>query len=209
MDLIFRTPRMPGVGETMSGYAFAQVAGGKGANQAVAAARQGGRVSLVACVGNDAYSQQMLSALKQDHIDTQYIHTLPDCATGVAGIFVDDQGGNSIVVAPGANAQLTPHRLQIAQAAICNAQLLICQCETPLTTIQAAVDMAHAHGVQVIFNPAPATPLPDALFTKVDYLIVNEIEAEQLTQRSTSHATIIATWRAICPADKGRSRRLC
>ena len=181
MDLVFRTPRMPGVGETISGHEFVQVAGGKGANQAVAAARAGARTSFIGCVGNDAYGAQSLAGLEQDGISIDTISTIPHCATGVAGIFVDDQGNNSIVIAPGANAHLSPAHIEAAQSAIRTAQILICQCETPLETIVAAINMAHAHGVKVVFNPAPAIPLPEGLLTKVSHLIVNETEAGQLS----------------------------
>ena len=181
MDLVFRTSRMPAVGETISGHEFVQIAGGKGANQAVAAARAGATTSFVGCVGNDAYGVQSLAGLQQDGINTGHIHTIPDCATGVAGIFVDDQGNNSIVIAPGANARLTPDHIQAAKQAICAAQILICQCETPIDTIQTAINLAHAHGVNVVFNPAPAVPLPAGLLAKVSHLIVNETEAGQLS----------------------------
>ena len=179
MDLVFRTPRMPGVGETISGHEFVQIAGGKGANQAVAAARSGARTTMIACVGDDAYGQQSLAGLKQDGIDTSHINIVAACATGVAGIFVDDFGRNSIVIAPGANAKLQP--AHILPEVIRQAQLLICQCETPVATIQAAMQLAHQHGVQVVFNPAPAIALPDDIFSLVDYLIVNETEAGQLS----------------------------
>jgi ribokinase len=179
MDLVFRTPRMPAAGETISGHEFVQIAGGKGANQAVAAARQGAQTTLIACVGDDAYGQQSLAGLKQDGIDTSAIHVIANCATGVAGIFVDDQGRNSIVIAPGANARLTPEHIQVA--AIQQAQLLICQCETPLATIEAAMHIAKQHGVKVVFNPAPAIPLTDSIFALVNYLILNETEAGQLS----------------------------
>ena len=179
MDLVFRTPRMPAVGETISGHEFVQVAGGKGANQAVAAARQGARTTLIACVGDDAYGLRSLAGLKQDGIDISHIASIPDCATGVAGIFVDENGNNSIVIAPGANAKLSLAHLQLT--AIQSAQLLICQCETPVATIQAAMQIAHQHGVKVVFNPAPAIALPDEVFKLVSYLILNETEAGQLT----------------------------
>lgn len=179
MDLVFRTPRMPALGETISGHEFVQIAGGKGANQAVAAARQGARTTFIACVGDDAYGEQSLNGLQREGIVTDFICTAPGCATGVAGIFVDDQGRNSIVIAPGANATLRPEHVQ--PAAIRDARLLICQCETPLATIQAAMHIANQHGVQVVFNPAPAIALPDDIFALVDYLIVNETEAGQLS----------------------------
>ena len=181
MDLVFRTPRMPGVGETVSGHEFAQIAGGKGANQAVAAARQEASTTFIACVGDDAYGRQSLSNLQADGIVTDFISSVPQVATGVAGIFVDDDGNNSIVIVPGANAQLTPAHIDAAKEVICKADLLICQCETPLSTVSAAIQLAREHGVQVVFNTAPAIPLPDALLAKVNYLIVNEIEAAQLS----------------------------
>jgi ribokinase len=133
-------------------------------------------------VGDDAYGLQSLNGLQADQIDTSYIESIQQCATGVAGILVDDRGQNIIVIAPGANAQLTPQHIERAQAAISGAQLLICQCETPLNTIQAAIHLAHAHGVKVVFNPAPVIALPADLFSKIDYLVVNETEATQLSQ---------------------------
>jgi ribokinase len=181
MDLVFRTPRMPAVGETISGHEFAQIAGGKGANQAVAAARQGAKTMMIACVGEDSYGQQSLSGLQADDIVIDFISIIDNVATGVAGIFVDDHGNNSIVIAPGANAQLTPAHINKAKEVICNADLLICQCETPIATVSAAIQLAFEHGVKVVFNPAPAVSLPDDLLAKVSYLIVNETEATQLS----------------------------
>lgn len=182
MDLVFRTPRIPAIGETISGHEFVQIAGGKGANQAVAAARQGASTMMIGCVGDDTYGQQSINGLRSAQIDTSHISTIPQCATGVAGILVDDRGQNSIVIAPGANARLTPLHIQHAAAAIIGAQLVICQCETPLNTIAAAINLAHEHGVKVVFNPAPVIDLPLALFSKIDYLVVNETEATQLSQ---------------------------
>lgn len=179
MDLVIRTPRMPMVGETISGHEFVQIAGGKGANQAVAAARSGARTTLIACVGDDAYGKQSLTGLTQEGIDTSQISIVSDCATGVAGILVDDQGRNSIVVAPGANARLTPER--VLSSVIQQTQILICQCETPIETIQAALQLAQQYGVKVVFNPAPAIALSDDIFKLVSYLILNETEAGQLT----------------------------
>jgi len=181
MDLVFRTPRMPGVGETVSGHEFVQIAGGKGANQAVAASRQGANVSFIGCVGNDANGRKSLDGLEMDGIDIAAVSTIPNCASGVAGIFVDDLGRNSIVIAPGANARLSTAHILAAQETIRKSQLLICQCETPLTTIQAAITIAHKHGVKVVFNPAPAIPLPDHLLSEVSYLILNETEAAQIS----------------------------
>jgi ribokinase len=181
MDLVFRAPRLPDLGETIVGHQFVHIAGGKGANQAVAAARQGEAIALIACIGNDSYGQQSLNNLRADGILTHFITTINHVMTGVAGIFVDDLGNNSIVVMPGANAQLTPEHINIAKHIISNANLLICQCEVPLATVTAAIQHAVDRGVKVLFNPAPAGPLPDELLAKVTYLVLNEIEATQLS----------------------------
>ncbi len=181
MDLVFRTPRMPVAGETISGHEFLQIAGGKGANQAVAAARAGAAVSMIACIGDDSYGQQSLQGLQSDSINCDHIQTIPACATGVAGIFVDDQGRNSIVIAPGANAHVSPAQITVASHAISGAQLLICQCETPLDSVIYAIGLATQHGIIVVFNPAPALALSDELLAQVHYLIVNETEARQLS----------------------------
>ncbi len=182
MDLVFRTPRIPVTGETITGHQFVQIAGGKGANQAVAAARQGANTTMIACVGDDAYGQQSLHGLQADQIKTNHISIIADCATGVAGIMVDDRAQNIIVIAPGANAKLSPQHIEQARSAITEADLLICQCETPLDTVEAAIHLAHAHGVKVVFNPAPVIELPVGLLGKIDYLVVNETEAGQLSQ---------------------------
>ena len=181
MDLVFRTPRMPAVGETLSGHQFLQVAGGKGANQAVAAARQGGQVRLLARVGDDGMGQQLLSALAQDGIDISALHRVAGVATGVAGILVDDSGQNAIVLAAGANAHMGVPEVVEQAAAITQADFLVCQLETPLAGVSHAIGLAHAAGVPVIFNPTPMQALSPALLAQVAYLIVNETEAGQLS----------------------------
>lgn len=181
MDLVFRTPRMPLPGETLSGHQFLQVAGGKGANQAVAAARQGGQVRLLARVGQDAMGQTIQAALAQDGIDISAVHNLAGVATGVAGILVDDTGQNSIVLAAGANAHMGVPEVDEQAGAITGADFLVCQLETPLVGVSHAIDLAHAAGVPVIFNPTPMQTLSPALLNKVAYLIVNETEAGQLS----------------------------
>lgn len=181
MDLVFRTPRMPVVGETITGEAFHQIAGGKGANQAVAAARQGADVAFVGCVGDDGFGQQALAGLAADGIDTGAISVVPAMSTGVAGILVDSTGHNSIVVTPGANGEVSIARVEAAAARIAASQSLICQLEIPLPSVVRAIDLARQAGVRVIFNPAPTQPLPPGLLGKVDYLIVNETEAAQLS----------------------------
>jgi ribokinase len=181
MDLVFRTPHMPVVGETMMGSAFRQVPGGKGGNQAVAAARQGAAVHFVGMIGDDGFGAEALRCLRAEGISTAGIGAVPELATGVAGIFVDDAGSNSIVLAPGANASLSVERVEAARAAIAGAAFLVCQLETPLASVSRAIRIARDSGVQVVFNPAPAQPLPDALLACIDYLIVNETEAAQLS----------------------------
>jgi ribokinase len=180
MDLVFRTPRMPAVGETIEGHGFRQIPGGKGANQAVAAVRQGAKVNFVGMVGTDAFGEFALSCMMAERINIRYVERVAAASSGVAGIFVDDNGANSIVIAPGANELLTRDRLDAAVDAITAADYLVCQLESPLDTVTHAMQVARSHGVKVIFNPAPARALDDALLALADVLVVNETEAGQL-----------------------------
>lgn len=181
MDLVFRTPRMPAVGETLTGHNFFQLPGGKGANQAVACARQGASVHFVGAVGADLYGHQALQSLAAEGISTEHIVSSNAAASGVAGIFVADDGANSIVIAPGANDLLSVAQVEAASAVIAGAAYLICQLESPLDSVRRAIAIAREHGVRVVFNPAPARTLDDALLSQVDYLVVNETEATQLS----------------------------
>ena len=180
-DFTVRVDRMPGPGETVLGGAFHQAAGGKGANQAVAAARAGGDVTFVACVGADALGDQAVEGFSNDGIDTAFIARTSEAASGVALILVDRQGENSIAVASGANARLTPEHLEQAAEVIAQADVLVVQLEIPLETVRAAVDMAVQQGVDVVLNPAPAQPLADDLLRHVAVLTPNESEAALLT----------------------------
>lgn len=181
MDLVFRTPRMPGVGETLHGHDFHQIPGGKGANQAVAAARLGAQVEFIGAVGADGFGEFSRNCLKAEAIALDHLTSVSEIATGVACILVTDSGDNSIVLAAGANASLTPAQVEAAAHSIQAAQILICQLETPLATVSRAIEIAKAKGVKVILNPAPAQALTDDLLRQVDYLIVNETEATQLS----------------------------
>ena len=181
MDLVFRTPRMPAIGETLHGHEFRQIPGGKGANQAVAAARQGADVSFIGAVGDDGFGEYSRHCLSNEGIELTQLSTAKGIATGVAGILVDDGGNNCIVLAAGANATLSPSQIEAAEQMIVSAQFLICQLETPLATVTRAIQIAHDHGVKVLLNPAPAQTLTDDLLQLVDYLIVNETEAAQLS----------------------------
>jgi ribokinase len=181
MDLVFRLPRMPEVGETIMGQEFLQLPGGKGANQAVAAARQGAEVHFVGAVGNDVFGQQALRSLAEEGIATDQVLSSATAASGVAGIFVDGGGANSIAIAPGANELLTVAQVEAAGELIASSDFLVCQLESPLESVRRAIEIARQHAVQVVFNPAPAQPLDDALLSLVDYLVVNETEATQLS----------------------------
>lgn len=181
MDLVFLTRRMPAVGETIKGHAFHQIPGGKGANQAVAAARLGAQVTFIGRVGNDGFGAQSLRVLADEGIALSHVASAADTPTGTAGIFVSDDGDNSIVIAGGANDLVSVAQIDAAADAIGVAQLLICQLETPLPTVAHAIDLACRHGVPVILNPAPAQSLDDTLLRQVDFLVLNEIEASQLS----------------------------
>jgi ribokinase len=186
MDLLIRAPRIPGPGETIIGSEFHTVPGGKGANQAVAAARLGAQVSMVGRVGEDAFGQALLQNLEGDGIDHTNVTEDQDAATGVALIVVDDSGENSIVVASGANMRLSPADVDEAEATIANASALLLQLESPLETVIRAAELARAHGVPTILNPAPARPLPARLPTLIDALVPNETETALLSEMDTT-----------------------
>lgn len=180
MDLVIRTPHLPAPGETVSGGPFATHPGGKGANQAVAAARLGAAVTMVGRIGGDAFGERLRAELAQAGIATDHVIALPDVASGVALIAVETGGQNSIIIAPGANGELTPAAVDAASTAITAARVLLLQLETPLPAVQRAAELAQAAGTIVVLNPAPAVPLPSELLARVDYLIPNEHEAALL-----------------------------
>jgi len=181
MDLVTRTPRIPQPGETIIGDDFHTVPGGKGANQAVAAARLGAQVSMVGRVGRDAFAGPMLDNLAAAGVDHTFVTQDPEAATGVALIVVEGTGQNSIVVASGANKCLSPADVEAAEAVIAAADALLLQLESPLETVTRAAEVARSHEVMVILNPAPARPLPAALLLLVDVLVPNESETALLT----------------------------
>ena len=180
-DMIIRLDRIPRPGETILGGEFVTAAGGKGANQAVGAARAGGKVTFIARVGSDMFGAQAIAGFQNDGIDVDHIMRDPDAPSGVALIFVAKDGENSIAVAGGANNRLSPEDVSNAKAVFKGASAVIMQLETPLETVQAAAEIAAAAGVRVILNPAPAQPLPDNLLRHVSILTPNETEAELLT----------------------------
>jgi ribokinase len=180
-DFVIRVSRIPRAGETLLGGEFMTAAGGKGANQAVGAARSGGKVALIARVGRDAFGDRAIAGLRQDGVNVSCVFRDKLAASGAALIFVARDGENSIAVAGGANAQLSPADVKKAAGAIRSAALLVAQLETPLATVSAAVLVAAKAGVPVILNPAPARPLPDRLLKLISILTPNETEAELLT----------------------------
>jgi len=181
MDLVTRAPRLPRGGETLIGESFSTIPGGKGANQAVAAARLGAQVSMVGCVGSDAYGQQLRGALLAEGIDCQAVSVV-DGSSGVALIVVDDNSQNAIVIVAGANGELTPTVLDRFDAVLQSAEVIICQLEVPDATVGHALKRGRELGKTVILNPAPASrALPAEWYACVDYLIPNESEAMVLS----------------------------
>ncbi len=183
-DLVVRGPRIPVPGETVTGGTFLRADGGKGANQAVAAARLGADVALVARVGEDDLGTDSVAGLRREGIDVGHVTTDPEQPTGVALIMVDRAGENSILVAPGANARLEVEDVEAARSAIESADVLLTQLESPLEAVQRAVDIAGAAGVTVILNPAPARPLPESLLAGVHVLTPNRTEAALLSNET-------------------------
>jgi ribokinase len=187
-DLVVRGPRIPLPGETVTGGTFLRADGGKGANQAVAAARAGADVTFVARVGEDDLGQVAVAGLAAEGIDVRHVGQDPDLSTGVALIMVDEAGENAISVAPGANASLSVDDVEEARAVIESADVLLTQLETPLPAVERAAAIASAAGVTVILNPAPARPLPDSLMALVDVLTPNEGEAMYLSSEDRPSA---------------------
>jgi ribokinase len=180
-DMIIKLERIPRPGETILGGEFVSAAGGKGANQAVAAARAGGDVTFVARVGQDMLGDAAVAGFVRDGIDVQHVTRDQAAPSGVALIFVARDGENSIAVASGANGCLSPADVKNAQAAIASTSNVLLQLETPMETVEAAVQLAARAKVAVILNPAPARVLPDTLLKLVSILTPNETEAELLT----------------------------
>jgi ribokinase len=180
-DLVVAVPRLPRPAETVLGDRLRTFPGGKGANQAVAAARLGGSVYMVGRVGQDAFGDLLLQSLAADGVDTAGVERDPEEPTGVALIVVEEGGQNLIAVAPGANARVGPREVERAADRLDSESVLVLQLEVPLAVVDSAAVAAHQRGSRVILNAAPATPvLPDGLLPYVDVLIVNEVEAATL-----------------------------
>jgi ribokinase len=179
-DMILKLDHIPRPGETRLGGEFLTAPGGKGANQAVAAASAGGAVTFIARVGQDMFGEQAVAGLVEKGVNIDYVR-FDRAPSGVALIFVSDEGENSIGVASGANAELSPPDVRQAESAFDDAKVVVLQLESPLETVQAAVEMARAKGVLTVLNPAPAQPLPQQLLESISILTPNETETEALT----------------------------
>ena len=188
MDLVMRTPRMPVGGETLHGHAFSTLPGGKGANQAVACARLGGKVSMIGQVGDDGFGHTLRAGLSDDGIDVSKVKLTSDAGTGVAMILVEDVGQNRIVLAPGANGALKPADIDAAAKVIAGAAMLVVQLEVPMPVVLRAMSIARDAGVPVLLNPAPAASLPDEIWPQVDILVPNESEASLLAGMAVTDA---------------------
>ena len=180
-DMVVKTSRFPLPGETIMGGMFFMFAGGKGANQAVAAARMGGKVSFVAKVGKDIFGKQAIKGFEDEGIDTTYISIHESTASGVALITVDAKGENEIVVAPGSNNLLDEENIGNAEAAIAEAEIILLQLEVPIATVTFACKKAFELGKKVILNPAPACTLPILIYSHLYLITPNETEATLLT----------------------------
>lgn len=180
-DHVISVPYFAKPGETLTGHSYHIAYGGKGANQAVAAARLGAKVSFIGCIGNDDIGRAMKTAFAQDGIDVGAIKTIDNQMTGIAMIQVAESGENSIVISAGANGHLDESVVAETQSAISEADCLLMQLETPLPAIIQAAQIAKQHGTRVVLNPAPARALPDELLGLLDMITPNETEAEILT----------------------------
>lgn len=186
-DLVVRAPRRPLAGESLVGSDFGIFVGGKGNNQAIAAARCGAQVAVVGRVGDDIFAQPAFDTLAANGIDSTYVTRDPDVGTGTAMIVVDPSGQNSIIVTPRANLRLVPKLLEVARAAFQGAAIVLAQLEVPIPTVLVGARLAREAGACFLFNPAPAPgeSLPEELLRLTSIIVPNEVEAEQLTGIST------------------------
>ena len=181
IDLVCHATRRPDKGETLIGDAFDIFTGGKGFNQATAAARLGAEVALVGSVGADPFGEILLTAIENEHINSKFVTKRTDIGTGVATIIIEPDGDNSIIVVPRANMALTTADIDAAAHYIADADVLLLQLETPIAASEHAAAIAKRHNTTVVLNPAPAQPLPDSLLRFVDILTPNQSETELLS----------------------------
>lgn len=178
---MIKTPRFPRPGETIKGHGFFKTFGGKGANQAVAAAKLGAEVALVGCIGGDEFGTQYLANLRDFKVDVSHVRRDDNSATGTAFILVEKRGENSIVLAPGANDSMSASDVESASDIIADAAVLLVQLEIPLQTVSHALAIARQRGTTTILNPAPAACISPQTISNVDSVVLNESEADLLT----------------------------
>lgn len=189
LDMVFQVPRRPGKGETVKGFSFETFVGGKGNNQALAAARAGASVAMVGKVGIDSYADMIKEELEKNSVDTSFLFQDQKSGTGLANIYVDPEGDNSIIIVPRANDSLCPEDIDRAKPLIEKAGLMMLQLEVPEKTVVHAAGLARSLNTMVMLNPAPAPEpgqtgagaLPEELYQSIDYLVPNETEAGLLT----------------------------
>jgi len=187
LDLISYVPRLPSMGETLHGSRFHMGFGGKGANQAIMAAKMGGAVTMVSKLGQDVFGENTLKNFKSWGVNTQHVHFTDQAFSGVAPIAVDPEGHNSIIIVTGANDLLTGAEVEAARSAIASSSILVCQLEIPLDISLAALRIAREEGVKTIFNPAPAlSEIPAEIYHLSDIFCPNETETELLTGMSVN-----------------------
>jgi ribokinase len=182
-DFVVPVPALPQAGETVLGDDLQRIGGGKGANQAVAAARLGASTAFLGCVGADAFGSARVAELESCGVAIDAVVTDTARPTGAALIFVDKRGENVIAVAPGANAALKPSHVTAAAALFQQSRVLVCQLEVPLNAVRTALDQAHEHGLTTVLNAAPGNPAAAALLESTDVLVVNRVEAASLLGR--------------------------
>ncbi|HJZ39550.1 MAG TPA: ribokinase, partial [Bacteroidales bacterium] len=181
VDFLIKSERLPALGETVTNGTFMQNFGGKGANQAVGAARAGGQVTFVTCLGKDLYAEELRRSFEADVMNTDFVFTDPDAATGSALIMLDREGNNYISVASGSNFKLTPNLIDTALGAILEAELIVLQMEIPFETTAYVFELAKKYGKKVLFNLAPARPFDLSVLRQTYAFVVNEVEASMVT----------------------------
>lgn len=191
MDLVTITKRTPIIGETIIGNNFKMIPGGKGANQAVAAARMGAEVAFIGCVGDDIYGDRLLQTLRNENINISGVAKANDLPTGIATIIVDEQGNNSIIVIAGANSNVLSGSLYSNMELIDWCDIIILQLEIPLETVMECIMEGKKRGKTIIFNPAPVQRLDESIYKYIDYLIVNEIEAKQISETDEENYSML------------------
>ena len=185
-DLMIATPKLPRPGETVRGHDFLVAPGGKGANQATAAARLGGDVSFIGSIGDDDFGRSISTSLFDSGVDTAYLRVRPNSSTGIALILSEACGENMIAVAAGANDLLLPADIDAVSDAIAEASIIVCQFESPVATIEHLVKVANGCGVPVLLNPAPARRIADEMLDGIRFLVPNRHELADLTGLPTN-----------------------